>query len=359
MRVIVGFMVLVAAASAAAVFATHGAGIAERPFFDAAKWHHTPSGFRNPRGSVERNLAVLGFAAFFWRRMTQGTDTGDIPADHLVPRADALRMLNAAAPDRRLTWIGHATFLIGLDGLNILTDPFLSQYASPLPPFGPRRSVPPGLGIDDLPPIDIVLISHNHYDSLDAATLRDLAERNPHAQAVVPLGLGGPLRELGFGRVVELDWYDRVPVGKVDFQAVPAIHASNRSLLDRNHTLWAGFAIGGTQLRLIFTGDTAYGPVFEAVRERTGAFDVALVPIGGYEPRRLMGPMHTTPEEAARIAQILGAKLAIGMHWGTIRLSDEPMMEPKERFLVVDLPGLATRVMRIGETISLAPLQPR
>jgi L-ascorbate metabolism protein UlaG (beta-lactamase superfamily) len=352
MRVKVALMV-VAAAIAAVVLATRGAGIAEEPFFDAAKWHHTPTGFRNPRGSVERNRPFLGFAPFFWRRMTQGTETAKFPPDHLVARADALAMLEAAAPDGRLTWVGHATFLIGLDGLNILTDPFFSEHASPLPPLGPRRSAPPGLAIEDLPRIDVVLISHNHYDSFDAATLRALAGRNPDAHVLVPLGLGASLRELGFSRVVELDWYDHAALGKADFQAIPAIHTSSRSILDRDHTLWAGFAITSPRVRLVFTGDTGFGPVFEAIRERIGAVDVALVPIGAYEPRRLMGPVHTNPEQAAKIAQTLGAKLAIGMHWGTIRLSDEPMMEPKERFLAVDLPGLETRVLRIGETVSL------
>ncbi|MDP6352344.1 MAG: MBL fold metallo-hydrolase [Alphaproteobacteria bacterium] len=342
------FLVLIAAASAAA-----GCNKPE-VHLDGGPSHHMDGGFRNPPGSPERDASILDFVAFFWRRMTEGDDVARLPPGHALASEVALAMLEAAPADRRLTWIGHAAFLIGLDRVNILTDPFFSDYASPFPPLGPRRSVAPGIALDDLPPIDAILISHSHYDSLDTVALRALAVRNPEARVLVPLGLGGLVREQGFRDITELDWYDRATIGAVEIQAIPAIHTSNRGLFDRNRTLWAGFAITGADgFRLVFAGDTAIGPAFDSIRQTIGASDLALVPIGAYEPRTVMRAVHATPEEAAEIARILGAQLAIGMHWGTIRLTDEPMMEPMARFLGAETPGMTKRVMRIGETLAL------
>jgi L-ascorbate metabolism protein UlaG (beta-lactamase superfamily) len=182
-----------------------------------------------------------------------------------------------------------------------------------------------------VPPVDLLLISHNHYDHLDLPTHHAKPGKG-RTTAVVPLGLRGYVDGRGFARVHEVDWHDRVEVGGLTVTALPAIHFSKRTLFDRNATLWTGYAIAGGGRRVWFAGDTAYGPVFPQLGRRYAPFDLALVPIGAYEPRELMRASHATPEEAVRLGRDLGARRLVGMHWGTIQLTDEPPFEPPERF---------------------------
>ena len=212
-----------------------------------APYHHTTSGFRNPPDSPQRNP--------WWRRMPWivskligGRQNWNVEYtdDHVTPRAQARSAFGATQDRDTLTWIGHATALIRLDGISVLTDPWLTDFATPIPPYGPRRYVAPGLGVDDLPPIDVVVLSHNHFDHLDLPTL-DLLPGKESITAIVPLGLGHYFEERNYGTVIELDWYESTTVKGLRFTALPVIHWSKRSFSKSNDTLWAGFAIEGSK----------------------------------------------------------------------------------------------------------------
>lgn len=231
----------------------------------------------------------------------------------------------------RVTMVGHASLLIQSGGLNVLTDPVWSDRASPLSFLGPRRVTAPGIAFDDLPPIDVVLLSHNHYDHFDVTTLRRLQEIH-RPQIVTPLGNDVLVRRATpEALVISGDWGDRVPLGRgtyVDF--VPAHHWSARGLADRRMALWSGFMLQTHAGLVYFAGDTAYGDgaIFHAMHERYGSPDAALLPIGAYAPRWFMADQHTNPAEAVQIMLDLDARRAIGIHWGTFQITDESREQP-------------------------------
>ena len=284
-------------------------------------WHHLKKGFRNPEGSPVFKRDSSDWLSFFWKMSRGEREKSVFPAGHKLEAKSAREGLQKLAGKNRLTWIGHAGFLVGLGGKNILTDPFFSKRASPVSFRGPQRRFSPGLAIAELPPIHAIVISHNHYDHMDMAALKKIAVRNPGAILVVPLKQGKLGRKAGFNRVVELDWYQSIKLDKLEIQALPTIHNSNRGLFDNNQALWAGYALKGGGKSVYFAGDTGYGPVFKEIGRKVGPFDLALVPIGAYNPRHLMQEMHVNPLEALKIAADVGAKRAVGMHWGTIRLT--------------------------------------
>jgi N-acyl-phosphatidylethanolamine-hydrolysing phospholipase D len=258
-----------------------------------------------------------------------------------------------------ITWIGHSATLIQIDGLNLLTDPMFGARASPVPFAGPRRRVPPGIALADLPPVDAVLLTHNHYDHLDAGSVRTLARHHPETTWIVPLRLGAFVRELGPATVVELDWWQEHSVGPVRITATPAQHFSSRTPFDRNRTLWCGYALRGPRHRVLFIGDTGYHSEFERVGRALGPFDLVMLPVGAYEPAWIMQPLHLNPEEAVRAYQDLTGRDGAGgvmmaVHWGTFKLTDEPMDEPPARVRTAwEAAGLAPDslwVPRHGET---------
>lgn len=327
----------------------------KNPYYDPARYHHRPDGFRNPPGSPAGHRLTVELAreaGHFLGELLRLAGQYPFPADHVIPEAEAIAQLLAMTASRTITWLGHASFLLQLEGRVILTDPYLTDYASPVPTAATRRLVPAAIAISRLPVVDTILISHNHYDHLDASALKQLAARFPQALVCVPLGLRDFVRERGFRHVVELDWFDEHEESGLSVTAVPAVHTSRRGMGDTNRSLWCGFRFGVADYSVYFAGDTAYGAVFSDIGQRLGPCDLGLVPIGAYQPRVLMAPVHATPEEAVQIGLDLGARQLIGMHWGTIRLTTEPMLEPAERFLAA--PGaIDRRVMRIGETLAL------
>ncbi len=237
----------------------------------------------------------------------------------------------ARADGLRVTMVGHATLLVQSGGLNVLTDPVWSDRASPLRFAGPRRAVPPGIAFNDLPPIDVVLLSHCHYDHLDVTTLRRLhAAYKP--TIVTPLGNDVVVRNaIPDARVIAGDWGDRVPLERgAQVHIVPAHHWSARGPGDRRMALWGGFVLQTLGGLAYFAGDTGYGDgaLFRALRERHGSPDVALLPIGAYAPRWFMADQHTDPADAVRIMLDLGARRSIGIHWGCFQLTDESREEP-------------------------------
>ncbi len=282
---------------------------------------------------------------FFWRRI-RGSLRPRPGAAPVVPFDPQALERNPA-----LTWVGHATFYVRLGGAAFLTDPMYSEYASPLPFAGPRRLVPPGVPLEALPRLDFAFLSHDHYDHADLATVRRLAARG--VPFVVPLGLGELVHRAGGRVAAELGWWQEAGIAGVTVTCVPARHFSGRALGDRNRRLWAGFVVADGARRLYHSGDTALFDGFAEIGRRAGPIDLACLPIGAYEPRAMMGPIHLNPEEAVRAALDLGAHAAVAMHFGTFDLSDESLDEPPRRFLAeAHGRGLGDRafVMAIGET---------
>lgn len=224
--------------------------------------------------------------------------------------------------DARVTFIGHATMLVQVDGVNVLADPIWSNRSSPVGFVGPHRVRAPGLRFRDLPPIDAVIVSHNHYDHMDLPTLVSL-ERAHDPVFVVPLGSKRLLAANGIHRTVELDWWQLTQVGRLRIHAVPAQHFSSRGVCDRNKVLWAGYVLDGSGGPIYFAGDTGWGPHFEQIRARFGRPRLAILPIGAYLPRWFMKPIHIDPREAAMAHQVLGAHTSVGMHFDTFALADE------------------------------------
>jgi N-acyl-phosphatidylethanolamine-hydrolysing phospholipase D len=291
------------------------------------------------------DLGLVGKLQFFGRRIrvTLAPRPGAAPP---VPYDSA-----AIARSPSLTWIGHSTFLVRMDGVTFLTDPMFSKRASPLAFAGPRRLVPPGVPLDALPAVHFVLLSHDHYDHADLASVKALAMRG--ATFVVPLGLGEWVRRAR-GNAIELDWWQGVQLHGVRIQLVPAQHFSGRSLPDGGRRLWGGWVVSGSTRRFYHAGDSGYSPDFGIIGERLGPIDLATVPIGAYRPAAMMHFVHATPEEALRIGLDVRARRMVAMHFGTFDLADEPLDEPPRRFQAeaerLDLWPDRAWILKVGET---------
>jgi len=291
--------------------------------------HHDGARFRNPWPGSEMH-GVGGLIK--WMFMRSRTP---VPPDASKP---PVPFASPSIPDRSdnlsMTWIGHTTFLIQCDGINVLTDPIWSMRASPVKFAGPARLVYPPIRLESLPQIDLTLLSHDHYDHLDDTTVRQLVERFPEMQWVAPLKVGRFLEKRGARHIIECDWWDEGVAGGILVGCTPARHFSGRYPWNRNATLWCGYTLSFANVIVYFAGDTALMPEFERVAERFGPFDVAILPIGAYEPRWFMRAVHMTPEDCvAAMGQILSgnsdqACVMAASHWGTFKLTDEPVMEP-------------------------------
>lgn len=342
---------------------------------EPARSHATADGFKNNYiGSVNK-----GFSDFMrWQaeRREQGLPRPALqPTPTQSPNLALVRSYPNGADSPRVplvTWIGHSSVLVQAGGLNTLTDPIFSERASPVQIAGPKRLQPPGIALADLPLIDVVLISHNHFDHLDQASVREIARQSMVAGQptlfIVPLGLKSWFENLGINNVIELDWWNKYTLRGVDFYLTPTQHWSARGLGDRNQTLWGGFAVFAPELHWYFSGDTGYSNDFADTAARFsernaavqgGGFDLALLAIGGYAPRWFMKEQHINPEEAVKIHFDLGAKRSIGVHWGTFELTDEPLDEPpRELAAARKVQGLTDEdfsVMAVGETRLLTP----
>lgn len=318
-----------------------------------APYHHTTDGFRNPPDSPQKN-ATLDRLPWLFKRITGGFPEGEMPPGHVVPKEEAKAAFAAMSGRDTVTWIGHMTALLRLDGKTVLTDPWFSERASPFSFMGPKRFAPPGLDIADLPPIDVVVISHNHYDHLDIDSIANLPNREA-ITAVVPLGLGHHFEGRGYGRVIELDWHESTEAAGLTLTAMPVVHWSNRMFEAQNSTLWAAFAIESPNgRRIYFGGDAEYGPVYSELGRKYGGFDLALLSIGAYLPRVVMNGSHCIPADCLKLGLDLNAHTLLAMHWGTILLGDDGVEQGVTEFVEAGreagLPDERVWRMRIGET---------
>ena len=261
--------------------------------------------------------------------------------------------------DTSVTWVGHSTVLLQFAGTNILTDPHFFERASPVSFAGPKRFTPPGLRVEDLPHIHIVVISHNHYDHLDQPSVNALYQRQKESPPlfVVPLKQKEWFDDQGIPSVTELDWGEHTVFEQWKIYAVPVQHWTARGLFDRNKVLWAGWVLEHPDFRFFFAGDTGYSKDFPDLGERFGRFDLAAIPIGAFEPRWFMKQAHINPEEAVQIHKDIHAERSIAIHWGTFQLTDEPMdLPPKRLKMALKEAGLkedAFVALQHGETITL------
>jgi N-acyl-phosphatidylethanolamine-hydrolysing phospholipase D len=286
--------------------------------------------FLNLAGPLPSASPLVTFPFFLRRAAAMIAGRDGLP--QAVPNDGAFLRENAGHSIPTVTWIGHATLLVQMDHVTFLTDPIWSERASPVDFAGPKRFQAPGVALDDLPPLDFVLVSHNHYDHLDVDTLGELARRDPRTRFIVPLENGHTLRDAGVREVVELDWGQSVSVAGVEVTCLPTQHWSGRGPFDARIALWGSYAVVGPERRFYFAGDSGYFDGFVRVGESLGPFDLAALPIGAYLPSEMMQRHHMNPEEAVRAGLDLRAQHLVPMHYGTFDLSDEPPDEPPRRF---------------------------
>ena len=336
------------------------ASCAVNPFYDSTKPHHTQSGFKNIHYQDDKGF--WAYMTWRWQKLFKHIPAVDDYDFQLVNNHHDILKNNTNNPS--LTWIGHATFLIQFSGINILTDPQFSQRASPVTWAGPQRVIPPALNIDALPEIDAVIISHDHYDSLDLASVVQLSKHNRRRPLtfLVPLGMKSWFDDLNLEsiEVIELDWAQSHVINGVRFTAEPSQHWSKRTLFDTYQRLWASWVIEGNGSRIFFAGDTGYANHFKEIGNKYGQFDLALLPIGAYEPRWFMKPYHVNPEESVKIHKDIRSRYSVAMHWGTFILTDEPLDEPPvklaEALIKYQIPNSEFEIYRHGETRLLGHL---
>ncbi|MFY7983623.1 MAG: MBL fold metallo-hydrolase [Burkholderiaceae bacterium] len=306
------------------------------PDYDANKSHHRPDGFVNRY--AERSDKP-GLWRWQYERLRDGLPKP--PSAPVLGVAPDLTLLNSNSPQPRITWVGHSTLLVQVDGLNLLTDPHWGQRASPFKFAGPKRHQAPGVPFDQLPSIHAVVISHNHWDHLDRETVQALMDRHPGIRFFVPLGLQhwfmkevrGAVMEGPSRNVIALDWDQQVSLpGRtqaLELHLLAVQHWSARSLGDRYQTLWGSWALLHPTFRFWFSGDLGYSPDTQDIGRRFGGFDLAAIAIGAYEPRWFMKESHLNPAEALQVMREVKARTAIGIHWGTFEdISDEPLDQP-------------------------------
>lgn len=332
------------------------ARLAASGIHDAPRVHN---GFENNDGPLPSHSIIK----WRWHALVHGLPRPPengyaFPVDH-----PDVEWIKANRSQDTLTWIGHASTLLQLNGLNILIDPVFSERASPLRWLGPKRRVQAGLALSELPHIDVVLISHSHYDHLDTASVVALNQQPGGApRFLVPLGIKTWMSSKGIVNAEEFDWGQRTRVIGLDFWFVPATHWSARGVTDRNRSLWGGWVIktipqAERPYSVYFAGDSGYSKDFQRIGDAFGGFDLALLPIGAYAPRWFMQGEHMDPADAVKAFQDVRASKAIGVHWGTFELTDEPLDEPPKKLAqalhAANLKPDAFVVMRHGQTLRL------
>lgn len=289
-------------------------------YYDATKPHHTVDGFINIEPFIINHKDVKK-----WRKERRVEAPNGGYEDF---KKNWYQDADFSVSDEGIWWLGHATSLIKVKNRTILTDPIFSNRSSPVRFLGPKRKTPCATTIESLPRIDIVVISHNHYDHLDYPSMSQLIKRFPLITIVVPLGLRLKLQSWGAKQVIELDWWDNTCIDGVTITAIPAHHWSRRAIFDTNRSLWSGWVMEYANKTIYFMGDTGYSAIFKEVKQRFPHLDYALIPIGCYAPRWFMHNQHIDPEQAVQLYYDIGCRRAIATHWGAFELADEPLDEP-------------------------------
>ena len=294
---------------------------------------------------------------FIKRRIIEAFNPPPVPDNHLIPEEKVLNQYNKFKKMNSLTWLGHSTFLIKINTTVILTDPFLTEFASPFDNKGSRRYVPPGISIEKLPPISIILISHNHYDHLDFKTIKAIPNKEKII-VLIPEGLQKIFKKAGYTNIFEIQLFKEKTINNITFIALPVLHKSQRHFLKKTYNKCCSWAIRYNGLKIYFAGDTSYSDkLLNSIGNKYSPFSYAILPIGSYNPPELLSKSHVSPEEAIMIAQDIHTKNSIAMHWGTIKLSDEPILEPPQRFIQaakknnINLKNIW--ILKIGETRKL------
>ena len=294
-------------------------------------YHHNLDGtFRNPEGSPVRSSDIKFSYSTFSKEKKKLDLT--YPSEHVVSQEKVLSDLNNLKDNNYIAWIGHATFLIKLGDTTIITDPLFSKNAGPLV-FGPKRYIDPAIPLNKIPKINLFLLTHNHYDHLDYRTIKKFPHKE--AKVIVPLKLAKYFTKNKFNDVEEIDWYQETQINNdIKITLLPAVHWSKRTLTDTNKTLWGSFLIEYKGKKIFFACDTGYGNIYKELGNKYGPIDITFINIGAYDFRPMFekSVYHTNPEEALNIGKDLNSKKLIGMHWGTVVLSLEPIMEPPVRF---------------------------
>ena len=294
-------------------------------------YHHNLDGtFRNPEGSPVRSSNIKFSYSTFSKEKKKLDLT--YPSEHVVSQEKVLSDLNNLKDNNYIAWIGHATFLIKLGDTTIITDPLFSKNAGPLV-FGPKRYIDPAIPLNKIPKINLFLLTHNHYDHLDYKTIKKFPHKE--AKVIVPLKLSKYFTKNKFNDVEEIDWYQETQINNdIKITLLPAVHWSKRTLTDTNKTLWGSFLIEYKGKKIFFACDTGYGNIYKELGNKYGPIDITFINIGAYDFRPMFekSVYHTNPEEALNIGKDLNSKKLIGMHWGTVVLSLEPIMEPPVRF---------------------------
>lgn len=323
------------------------------PWYDPSLAHHTPEGFCNP----EPDLRQPGDLRRWQReRKAQGLP---LPPAQGYPQFTAQwwQPADLGGSDDRVWWLGHACLMLRTGGKITLIDPALSSRASPLRFYGPQRKTPASLAIANLPRVDCVLISHNHYDHLDLPTIKTIIKRFPQTEFVVPLGLARWFRKRGARRVTELDWWQFTCIGGLRVHAVPARHWSMRTLWDRNRSLWCGWVVQYQSLNVWFSGDSGYTENLLEIPRRLGPFNLAALPVGAYAPEWFMHGQHMNPQQAVSLYGALGQPLTIPIHWGVFELADESLDAPPQALAdalqAAGMDGERFAAWRIGESRGL------
>jgi N-acyl-phosphatidylethanolamine-hydrolysing phospholipase D len=325
---------LLALASAMVVVASLHGCATTNPDFNSAKAHHTVKGFRNNYADVKgKPLGDLLSWQFNAKKQGLPKPPSQVVKGYQFPLVQPdFAALAAAKLDPAkvtLTWIGHSTALIQMSGLNVLSDPHFTERASPLAFAGPKRKTAIPITLQALPTIDAVVISHNHYDHLDTGSIKQLIQQaGGEPTFFAPLGVDRWLKEQGASKVIGLDWWEQAKLGAIEFHLVPVQHWSARSPFDSNATLWGGWVVKSEKFKWFFAGDTGYSKDFKDIHARFGDFDLAVIPLGAYEPRWFMADQHVNPAEAVQIHLDVGARQSIGIHWGTFELADESLDQP-------------------------------
>jgi len=307
-----GFYVLVGGMALVGVMSCSSPQRYDVPYFQEGK-------FRNQEGQSDKS---------FWAylKMRLRTKQAKWPNEVKLKRSPVVPSPSEA--ELKITYINHSSFLIQIQGFNILTDPVFSERVSPVSWAGPRRAMAPGIPEKSLPKIDLILISHDHYDHLDLPFLKRISQRD-RPKILVGLGAGRVFTEEESFQ--ELAWEESFQVNELKLTFMPCQHFSGRTLFDRNTTLWGAWVIEANNLKIYFAGDTGYAGHFRKAKQKFGAFDVSLIPVGAYAPRSFMSFAHIDPAEAIQAHKDLESRFSLGMHWGTFQLTNEPRLEPKKK----------------------------